>query len=158
MSSGEGAGLFLRFPLTFFVATGDFERSARTESTQAAWRTTATESAIRRAFRRLSVRARRATILASASLASLSPLMREQPPRVSVARRASAKALRATGLSFRIGRLHEGANLKLGFEQRVGAVAEYLGGAAGGGGHSDIIGHDDALEAGNIGQELSDLI
>src|SRR5687768_1835794 len=71
ISSGEGAGRFL--PFGFLVAMAGLDSSARTESTHAAWRTTAIESAIRRAFRRLSVRARKATACASASLAFLFP-------------------------------------------------------------------------------------
>src|SRR5918995_1612275 len=159
MSSGDGAGLcFLGLPLAFLITTGGLESSARTESTQAAWRTTTRESARRRALRRLSVRARKAIILASASLASLSPLMREQPPRANAVRRASTKALRATGLSFRIRGLHVGANLKLGLEQRISAVTQHLGCTAGGGAYREVVRHNDPLEAGDVGQELPDLI
>src|SRR5215207_2576082 len=159
MSSAEGAGLcFLRLPRIFLLTTGGLVSSTRTESTQAAWRTTARESASCRALRRLSVRARKAIILASACLASWSPLMSEQPPRASAVRKASAKALRATGLSFRIGRLHEGANLELGLEQRIGAVTQHLGCTAGGGAYREVVRHDDPLEAGDVGQKLPDLI
>src|SRR3982751_5072039 len=111
----------------------------------------------------LSVRARSATSLACAALSSLSPLpsaplMVEHPPSARAVRRASAKALRAIGLSFRVGRLHVGADLELGLEQRIGAVAQHLGRAAVGCRDREIVGHNDPRKARNVSQELSDLI
>src|SRR3954465_10261300 len=111
----------------------------------------------------LSVRARSATSLACAALSCLSPLtsaplMGEHPPSARAARRATAKALRATGLSFRVGRLHVGTDLELGLEQRLGTVAQHFRRAAGRCRNGDVVGHDDSLQARNVSQELSDLI
>src|SRR5438105_15445243 len=78
----------------------------------------------------------------------------EHPPSPNAIRRASAKALRATGLSFRTGRLDEGANLELGFEHGAGAVTQRSGRAAVGGGYREIVGDDDPLQTGHVGQDL----
>src|SRR5215213_9785045 len=99
------------------MMTGGLISSARTESTHAAKRTWATESATWRAFLRLSVRMRSATARISASLAFLFPTNGrlssfEHPDRAIAARRASPKALRATGPSFLGGRLHVGTDLE----------------------------------------------
>src|ERR671910_892826 len=166
ISSSDGArGGFrvLDLALAFLSTTGGLISSARTESTQVAKRTCARESAARRAFRRLSVRTRKAAARTSASLAFLFPRNGrlsswEHPDTARTARRARPKALRATGPSFLGRRLHVGADLKAGLEQRAGAVTERLG--RGGIGRSDreVVRHDDALKAGHIRHELPDLI
>src|SRR3954467_10972301 len=102
--------------------------SVRTESAHAVKRIWTSESVTCRALRRLSVRARRTAMFTSASLGFLLPKKGslvgsfEHPPSPSPIRRASAKALRPTGLSFRIGRLDEGPDLKLGLQQCAAAV------------------------------------
>src|SRR6185295_13033671 len=120
-SEGGAAGFCFRaLPLTFFATTATgLVSSIRTESTQATKRTWAIESAACRALRRLSVRARSAAAWASAALAFLFPTngrlsSLEQPDRATAARKASPTTLRATGLSFRRGGLHEGPDLELG--------------------------------------------
>src|SRR5918995_3628420 len=164
ISSSDGRtnlAAFLFFFALALVAAGLFI-SMRTESAQAVKRTWASESANWRALRRLSVRARKATSLASAAFSSLSPLsapsMVEQPPSAMAVRRASAKALRATGLSFRTGGFHIRAYLEPGLEQGLGAVSQHPRRAAVGRRDAYVVRDDDALEARDIGQELSDLI
>src|ERR1700675_2787408 len=74
-------------------------------------------------LRRLSVWARSAGSCACASSA-----LPEHPPTVMVAasRANPSRALRATGLSLRTGRLDEGADLELCLEQRTAGVTKRL--------------------------------
>src|SRR4051812_42107852 len=154
MRSSDGA--LACFFLFFLAFINTLVMSARTESAQAVKRTWLSESVTCRALRRLSVRARRAAMFTSASLGFLLPKKGslvgsfEHPPNPKPIRRTSAKALRATGLSFRSGSLDVGANLELGLQHGPRAVAQRLRRAAVGSGHGEIVWHDDPLQTGHI--------
>src|SRR5215210_1246002 len=166
ISSSDGAGGAFRdldFALAFLITTGGLISSARTESMQATKRTCDSESAARRAFRRLSVRTRSAAARTSASLAFLFPRNGRlsswaHADTARTARRARPKALRATGPSFLSGRLHIGTDLEASLEQRTRAVAECLRGRWIRRRNRQIIRHDDPLKTRHISHELADLI
>src|SRR5919108_451206 len=83
-------------------------------------------AAASRACRMLSLWARSAANCASAAWASASSPAGEQPARAA-SRANPSRALRATGLSLRGGRLDEGADLELGLQQGAAGVAQGLG-------------------------------
>src|SRR6478672_87066 len=82
------------------------------------------------------------------AFASAAPATPRVPTSASVSR-----ALRATGLSLRSGRLDVGPDLELGLQKRAGRVAQRLAGRGAGLIEPQVVGHDDPLQARHVGEE-----
>src|SRR5512144_2513885 len=110
------------------------------------------------ALRTLSRRARTAarSTWGGASSSFLPP--QAARPRTSPRRAVRASALGATGLSLRTRGLDEGADLEAGLEQCAGAVTQRLGLGRVRHTEGQVDGYDDALQAGDVGEKLSQLV
>ena len=112
--------------------------------------------AARGAARRLSLWARIAASCASAAWA-----VRLVPGRRAAARAASranpSRRYEPLACPSGYGRLDVGADLELGLQQRAAGVAERLGRGGVGLVELQVVGHDDPLQARDVGQELADL-